>query len=92
MIAKLWNAEPEDWQEVTSSETEVDYYEQLPMWDTMWSFGDNVDNYWLEEKEGIALMSQCGFRIFRSEKFGYFFGIDGAGYDFYEAQTRLEMA
>lgn len=30
-------------------------------------------------------MSQCGFRIFRSEEFGYFFGIDGAGYDFYEA-------
>ena len=50
----------------------------------MWSFGDSVDNYWLEEKEGIALMSRCGFRIFRSKKFGYFFGID-AGYDFYEA-------
>lgn len=83
MIAKLWNADPEDWQEVTSPE--VDYYDQLPMWGTIWSFGDSLDNYWLEEKGGIALMSQCGFRIFRSEKFGYFFGIDGAGYDFYEA-------
>ena len=29
-------------------------------------------------------MSECGFRIFESEEFGYFFGIDGAGYDFYE--------
>ena len=31
MIAKLWNADPEDWQEVTSPEAEVDYYDQLPM-------------------------------------------------------------
>ena len=30
-------------------------------------------------------MSECGFRIYYSEKYGYFFGIDGAGYDFYEA-------
>ena len=84
MIVKLWNADPDDWQEVTSPETE-DYYDQLPMWGTMWSFGDSLDNYWLEEKDGIALMSKCGFRIFKSDEFGYFFGIDGAGYDFYEA-------
>ncbi len=64
---------------------EVDYDDVLPMWGTMWSFGDSIDNYWLDEKDGIALMSQCGFRIFMSEEFGYFFGIDGAGYDFYEA-------
>lgn len=85
MIAKLWNAEPEDWQEVTSSKMEDEYYDLLPMWGTMWSFGDSLDNYWLEEKNGIKLMSKCGFRIFKSEEFGYFFGIDGAGYDFYEA-------
>ena len=30
-------------------------------------------------------MSNCGFRIYESEEFGYFFGIDGAGYDFYES-------
>lgn len=33
----------------------------------------------------IRLMSECGFRIFESEEFGYFFGIDAAGFDFYEA-------
>jgi len=84
MIAKLWNADPEDWEEVTSSESD-DYYEQLPMWGTMWSFRESFDNDWLENENGIELMTRSGFRIFKSEEFGYFFGIDGAGYDFYEA-------
>ena len=56
----------------------------LPMWSTLWSFGDNLDDYWLEEKDGIKKMSECGFRIYHHEEWGYFFGIDGAGYDFYE--------
>lgn len=57
----------------------------LPMWGTMWSFGDSLDDEWLSHYGGIKLMSECGFSIFHSEDFGYFFGIDGAGYDFYEA-------
>lgn len=57
----------------------------LPMWGTMWSFGDSCDNWWLEERDGIRVMSECGFRVYESEEFGYFFGIDGAGYDFYES-------
>ena len=51
----------------------------------MWSFGDSCDDWWLEEKDGIKIMSECGFRIYESYEFGYFFGIDGAGYDFYES-------
>ncbi len=97
MIVKLWELEPEDWQEVTCAEAacaeestcaeEPAYAEEpaLPMWGTMWSFEDKADDYWLEEKGGLKLMSQCGFRIYRSEEFGCFFGIDGAGYDFYDA-------
>ena len=54
------------------------------MWETMWSFGDSADNYWLEELGGLEIMADCGFRIYKSEEFGYFFGIDGAGYSFYE--------
>ena len=57
----------------------------LPMWGWLWNFGDSADDYWLEELDGIRLMSQCGFRIYEHEEFGYFFGIDGAGYDFYES-------
>lgn len=68
-----------------SNDFEVERDDYLPMWGTMWSFGDSCDDWWLEEDDGINKMSECGFRIYESEEFGYFFGIDGAGYDFYES-------
>lgn len=71
--------------EVPADEIEVERDSTLPMWGTMWSFGDSADDYWLEEMGGIDLMSQCGFRIYESEDFGFIFGIDGAGYDFFES-------
>lgn len=58
--------------------------EVLPMWGTMWSFHDWCDTYWVENMDGIQVLSDCGFRVYYSEEFGYFFGVDGAGYDFYE--------
>lgn len=64
---------------------EAEGYGYLPMWGTMWQFSDSIDEYWLENQDGINLMSACGFKIFKHEEWGYFFGIDGAGYDFYEA-------
>lgn len=70
---------------VEKSDMEVKYDDILPMWGTMWSFDDSIDDWWLEEEEGLKLMSQCGFRIYEHEEFGYFFGIDGVGYNFYEA-------
>lgn len=69
---------------LTQEEFEVQYDDVLPMWGTMWSFGDVCDEDWLLGG-GLRVMSDCGFRVFRSDDFGYFFGIDGAGYDFYEA-------
>ena len=71
--------------QVIEGNMERDRYDLLPMWGTMWSFGDSADDWWLEEKDGIKVMSECGFRIYEHEEYGYFFGIDGAGYDFYEA-------
>ena len=58
---------------------------ELPMWGLLWQFVDPCDDYWMEELGGIQAMSDCGFRIYESDDWGYFFGIDGAGYDFYEA-------
>lgn len=69
---------------LTSDEFEVERESTLPMWGTLWSFGDSADDYWLEELNGIELMSECGFRIFEHTEWGYFFGIDGAGYSFLE--------
>lgn len=84
---KLFHIELDDGAEVdvSAGDFEVDRYDTLPMWGTLWSFGDSADDYWLEELDGIELMSRCGFRIYEHEEYGYFFGIDGAGYDFYEA-------
>ncbi len=71
--------------EARDGEFEVEYDYMLPMWRWMWTFDDSADDYWLEELDGIRIMSECGFRIYEHEEFGYFFGIDGCGYDFYEA-------
>ena len=60
-------------------------YDMLPMWGTMWQFGDACDEHWLEDYENRRIMSECGFRIYEHEEWGFFFGIDGAGYDFYDA-------
>lgn len=72
--------------EIVTDETNVDIQREdiVPVWGTMWSFGDKIDEYWLEERDGLHLMSDCGFRIYENEDYGYFFGIDGAGYDFFE--------
>lgn len=73
----------EDW--FDEDDFYIEYYDRLPMWGTMWSFGDLCDSDWFEYGDGIRKMSYCGFRIYHSDEFGYFFGIDGAGYDFYES-------
>jgi hypothetical protein len=73
--------------ELTTSadEVEVQRDDFLPMWGTLWAFSDNCDNYWLEDLGGLQAMANCGFRIYEQEDYTYIFGIDGAGYDFYEA-------
>lgn len=71
--------------QVEESEMEVNRDSGLPMWGTMWAFGDSADDYWLDECDGLQKMADCGFRVYESEDYGHIFGIDGAGYDFYEA-------
>ena len=68
---------------VNEEDFEVQRDDYLPMWSTMWMFGDSADDYWLEDIDGIRQMAECGFRIYKVEE-GYIFGIDGAGYSFYE--------
>lgn len=82
----IYNIELNDGEIVKADKYDIERYEHaLPMWGTMWSFGDSFDDYWLKEKNGIQIMSECGFRIYHHDEWGYFFGIDGVGYDFYEA-------
>lgn len=75
----------DSWTDAERDDFEVERDDALPMWGTMWSFGDSADDWWLEDGDGIKLMSECGFRVYESDEFGYFFGIDGAGYNFYDA-------
>lgn len=77
------NADYEAWEEVTIfDEEEMNCLEVFPMWGTMWSFGCSLDDDWLEYEGGLEIMSKIGFRIYKHEEFGYFFGVDSTG-DFY---------
>ena len=81
VVEKLMQLDLDDVREITPGRRDEDA-DYLPMWGTMWSFGDSADDYWLEEEDGLELMAECGFRIYEQEDFGYLFGIDGAGYSF----------
>ena len=62
-------------------------YGCLPAWGTVWTFGDDIDNEWLNGEylgNHLLEMADCGFRIYEQEDLGYFFGIDGGGYNFFE--------
>ena len=81
VVEKLMRLDLDEVLEITPGRRDEDA-DYLPMWGTMWSFGNAADDYWLEEKDGLELMAECGFRIYEQEDFGYLFGIDGAGYSF----------
>lgn len=70
--------------EVQLEDLSVENEEGLPMWGTMWAFEDNCDSEWLDDEENLRKMAECGFRIYESEDYGYIFGINGAGYSFYD--------
>lgn len=55
----------------------------FPMWGTMFTFKDSLDDHWIQDN--LEVMRDCGFFVYESEHFEYTFGIDGGGYDFYEA-------
>lgn len=66
---------------------EVERDSMLPMWGTMWAFGEQTDNDWLSgrfNEDALQKMADCGFRIYEQEDYQYIFGIDGAGYSFME--------
>ena len=69
--------------ETVPDDIERDDYDCFPMWGTMWSFKSTWDEDWLEDH--LQEMSDCGFRIYESEDYGYVFGIDSARYGFYES-------
>jgi len=81
IVRKLYE-ESDDIEEVTPDMLE-EYESLMPIWDTMWSFINVRDKSWLTEEDGIKKMADCGFRIYYIKNYGYIFGIDGAGYNFF---------
>ena len=80
--------EPDDPKIISEDCLTVMRDDEFPMWGTMWSFSDSCDEEWANGKylgPHLQEMADCGFRIYESEDFGIVFGIDGAGYDFYES-------
>lgn len=77
------DSDPDDPKVICRADMEVLYEDRFPMWGTMFSFSDPCDEHWIEGN--LQTMADCGFRIYQSEDYGYIFGIDGAGYNFYEA-------
>lgn len=67
----------------SSDFSEIEHDSWLPMWGIMWTFSNRLDEEWA--RDNLDEMARCGFRIFESDELGIFFGIDGAGYNFYEA-------
>ncbi|ATO48616.1 hypothetical protein P4V86_03675 [Brevibacillus laterosporus] len=57
----------------------------FPMWGTMWTFGDSLDTDWVRNHGGLEAMRECGFWVYDDDDLGIFFGINGAGYNFYES-------
>ena len=55
----------------------------LPICSKMYSFSHPKDNQWLNNPANLQKMADCGFRIYKQDDYGFIFGIDGAGYDFY---------
>lgn len=70
--------------EVDYNETYLEHDSFLPMWGWLWSFGESIDEEWA--RENLEVLSECGFRIYEDIYDGIlYFGIDGAGYNFYQA-------
>ena len=59
-----------------SEDFDVEHDTPFPMWGQMWSFSGSPDERWLDNPDNQAKMTDCGFRIYEHDEFGYFFGVD----------------
>ena len=67
------------WQIVPGGDMDAD---DFPMWGWVWGTSDWITDEWVEEH--IKELQDIGFTIIHHDEYGYFLGINGAGYDFYE--------
>lgn len=61
----------------------IDQNDVLPMWGYMWSPHHSADAEWILQH--LDIVCDCGFRVYIQEDLEVLLGIDGCGYDFFEA-------
>lgn len=59
---------------------------KFPAWHQMWAFGEALDRKWA--RENIETIKACGFSVYILDDLGVVIGIDGSGYNFYEAHWK----
>lgn len=63
------------------NEFELERNTMLPKNEVMFQFAEDEDDWWHLHENGIRIMSDLGFRIYKSIKWGYFFGLDKNGWE-----------
>jgi len=66
---------------------EDQYYSEvpkIPMWGWVFVPDVSLDAEWIEEN-ARKIYAECGIFVYRTDEIGVYLGINGAGYDFYEA-------
>ena len=68
---------------VNSYEVDCENLSIFPMWGTVWQ-SVGLQSEWIGRN--LDTVADCGFEIYEADDLdGYILGVDGAGYDFYEA-------
>ncbi len=80
LIKKAFLENPEELELLSSEYPELDY---PAGWGTMFHPEFSLDEEWI--RENIDEVEQCGFLVYDSDETGILLGVDGAGYDFYDA-------
>ena len=63
------------------------YYEEIPtipMWSWVFVPDEYIDEVWIKE-HAKEIWSKCGIIVYETDELGVYLGINGAGYNFYEA-------
>jgi len=64
----------------------ISYQENNPrisMWGWVFVPDDPCDQEWI--REHASIVAECGFIVYETDEIGVYLGVNGAGYDFYEA-------
>ena len=60
-----------------------DWYPKIPMWGWVFAPKDPIDREWIVNH--ADKVAKCGFIVYETDEIGVYLGVNGAGYDFYEA-------